>query len=461
MYVSRKDFMLRVSIVFVLFICTIFNEIPFFSYLSFAMFILFMYMLVVRSPFLLLKYPNFIISISGFILGCTLCEFSNVNLFELAEFAHYVGSLPLIITLYIIFLLSLAFLDGLIQDYQSKLPEQNYSHKMKQIWHYASLLSVMIFIVLFLKVARNPAFVMGYDKASYQRLFNLDSGVFKYLGSITPVILTFTIIDYYNGYKKTGMLGMVLYILYYLWIGHKFGAFFKFFTVFVMARYDSIIKMSQKKLTKYICVFVAVILCILPITGLLAINMSGGGILEDYLLWRVTAQGQLWWKTFEVSKETHMNEFHNEIDAIFIDNSVISTQTNANYGMYKIMYLCGKDNYVKMRLQGGSVYTESGYASAYYYFGAAGGVIYAVFFAFLFAITRNAISRAIRRATLIRLVVFIRVFNLLFASMATFSFHSFVKPTSILGWVIIIVGALYDRSVKKNIPELKPNHKSN
>ncbi len=123
MYISRKDLLMRVSIVFVLFVCTIFNKIPFFSYLSFAMFILFMYMLVNRSPFFLLKYPVFVFSISGLVVGCVLCEFTQANLFEISEFGHYVGSLPLIIMLYVIFFLSLAFFDGLAQ---------NYSHKIKK-----------------------------------------------------------------------------------------------------------------------------------------------------------------------------------------------------------------------------------------------------------------------------------------------------------------------------------------
>lgn len=120
--------------------------------------------------------------------------------------------------------------------------------------------------------------------------------------------------------------------------------------------------------------------------------------------------------------------------------------------MYKIMYLCGKDSYVTSRLQGEIVYAESGYASAYYYFGVAGGVMFSVFNAFILAIARNAILRAIRRSTLVRLVVLIRVFNMIIGSMSTFHFHSFLKPTSIIGWVIIIAGALYDRRVQKNIP---------
>ena len=313
----------------------------------------------------------------------------------------------------------------------------------------------MIFIVIFLRVARNPAFLLGYGRQEYDKLFHVNSGVFKYLASITPVIVIFPIIDYYNGHKTTGMLGIVLYFLYYLWVGHKFGAFFVFITTFIMARYDSIIKMSQKKLTKYIYVFVAVMLFIVFIAGSLFINVYGGN-LQDYLFSRIAGQGELWWKTFEVSKETHLDEFHHEVDGIFIDNSVISNMTGANYGMYKIMYLCAKNSLVTSYLKGEVVFAESGYASAYYYFGVAGGVIFAVFNAFILAIARNAISRAFSRGTFVRLVVLIRVYNMIIGSMSTFHFHSFLKPTSILGWIIIIAGALYDRSVKKNIPEMKP-----
>lgn len=139
-----------------------------------------------------------------------------------------------------------------------------------------------------------------------------------------PVIVAFPIIDYYNGYKKTGILGIALYFLYYLWIGHKFGAFFSFVVTFIMARYDSILETSHKKLAKYIYVFLAIMLCIVFTTALLAMNMYGG-VLQDYLWGRVAGQGMLWWRTFELSKETHMNEFHNEIDGIFIDNSVTNS----------------------------------------------------------------------------------------------------------------------------------------
>ena len=119
--VNRKDFVMCICIFLVLFICTLLHDIPFFSYVSLTTFFVFMYMMLIRKPHFMITYFAFVFTSTGLIIGCAICEFSDAFMPEFLDWAHYAGSLPLLIILYVSFFMAIAFFDWI----REKQPNNN------------------------------------------------------------------------------------------------------------------------------------------------------------------------------------------------------------------------------------------------------------------------------------------------------------------------------------------------
>lgn len=457
MRINRKNFMICMCIFVVLFICTLFHEIPFFSYVSLAAFVLFLYTMFTRMTHFMVTYFVFVFLSSGLIVGCALCEFRDAYLPEFGAWGHFVGSLPLLILLYVLLFLAIAFFDGInenrLKNTQNTVIQKNH---YPAVCHYIAVLCVMIMLFLFLRIIRNPAFLMGYSRGEYAEQFGNRSGIFGSLDKSMYIFLAFALLDYMNGYKRTGKIGIVSYFLYYLWSGHKFGTFFNFAVIFIFVFHDRLLKIEKKRLTKFIRTAFVAIFLLLGLTSLLAVNMSSKainwGTMLDFLLMRISSQGGIWYKTFEITDQTHLNEIDDEIQGMI--ERPAHPENYIKYGMYKMMCLCvehkNKVKFINKAIETGYVFTEAACASSYYYLGTAGGIIFIIFHAFAISLTFNLLFASLRRNKVVRIILLLRMYNILRFSLFSLEYVSaYFNLLSNIGYVILIVGFWQDHAANR------------
>ena len=450
MHINRTDLIMRLGILLALIVCNVFNWIPFFSWTAFGLYGLFMFMMTIRRPYFLLKYFFCVFASTAVIVGCTMCEFSGTYLGELWEWSHYVGSLPLLCTQHVIFYLVLMFFDGMskmrmVNISPAHTSVNNFSDQSRtnEYLHYISILCVLVLLVMFLRIARNPAFILQMDRVEYEDQFHVKTGIFLQLANNASILVAFPMLDYFNGHKRTGKVGMTLYILYSLWNGNKFGPFMTFLGTFIIINYEQIQKIDRKKITKYVYVGLFAIMVLVLVAGALAANMWGS-IIDEYLTMRTAQQGQLWWKTYAITDRTHLDEFDDELNGIFKPNDPRSN-VGEMYGEYKNMYLCCNNSlYISWRLKGGTTYTSCGFACAYYYLMIPGVLIWAVFIAFLLSAFTNEILSAVKRRKYIRVVLLMKFLSNTQAMMSTFIFNGFFTPSSIITFLLLIADYCYE-----------------
>ena len=449
--------MICMCIFVVLFICTLFYEIPFFSYVSLATFFLFLYTMFTRMPHFMVTYFVFVITSLGLIVGCALCEFRDAYLPEFGAWGHYVGSLPLLILLYVLLFLAIAFFDGInenrLKNTQNTVIQKNH---YPAVCHYIAVLCVMIMLFLFLRIIRNPAFLMGYSRGEYAEEFGHRSGIFRILDSNTYIFLTFSLLDYINGHKLTGKMGIASYFLYYLWSGHRFGTFFNFAAIFMFVYHDKLLTIDKKRLTRFIRTAFVAIFILLGFTSLLAVNMSdkaiSGSTMIDFLFMRISSQGGIWYKTFEVTDQTHLNEIDDEIKGII--EHPAHPENYIKYGMYKMMCLCvnhkNKVAFINAAIENNYYFTEAGCAGLYYYLGTIGGVIFILFHAFVISLTFNSLFAAVRRNKIVSIVIWVRIYAILRFSLTSLdNLGLYFNLLSIIGYAILIVGFWQDHKANR------------
>ena len=72
MHINRTDLIMRVSILFALIVCNVFNWIPFFSWTALGLYGLFMFMMTIRRPYFPAKV--FLLCVGFYSSDCRLYD---------------------------------------------------------------------------------------------------------------------------------------------------------------------------------------------------------------------------------------------------------------------------------------------------------------------------------------------------------------------------------------------------
>ncbi|HFR3771468.1 TPA: hypothetical protein ACHVGM_001927, partial [Streptococcus suis] len=125
------------------------------------------------------------------IAGIFVIEYlgSGLYLYEIATFAYKADSLSTLIFIETIFIISLRFFDDALEA-------RNEKAEFYPIFSSASILAfkyvlLLIISLMFLKVVRQPFFLLGYDRFAYQRLIlsSTEVTLFNMLIWVLPVSL--------------------------------------------------------------------------------------------------------------------------------------------------------------------------------------------------------------------------------------------------------------------------------
>ena len=309
----------------------------------------------------------------------------------------------------------------------------------------------VLYLSLFVHVLPYSAIKLNIDRMTFSSL-GLDSGIWGYLSKWAQFFIVIPIgcIAYTRKkkFKVFGVITLIIYCLYYLWIGNKFGSFFSLFCVFCMLNFSRF-DLKEKTLKRVFLIVLGVIAVLILVAAWIFTkyqNQSSG--VNTYLQNRLAEQGQLYWRTYEVSGgKYHLSEIGDEIVGQFSGLSRTEDLVGAKHGVYHIMYLCAPKQRVDAFILYGSRYTEAGYASVFYYFGAFGCIILAILFARIIVSLTNMIIISTKNNNLLGMILMVRLYFVTCTALSMFLFSDYFTGTSILTYLWCI----YLRSGGKTI----------
>lgn len=435
---------LRVYLVcgFSLVICCFFSELHIFSFFSLLVFAGFFVYLLKNKSIFILKYGAFVFASFANIVGCALVELlPGVWLPELQTYSYFYGSLPLIIMAWGLFFFVAIFADSKMESYLNVVFPVARKNPIRLL-PYLNFAVFALVLYLFVMALPNPSFGLGIDRFAYSDEFI--TGLWSAADTFIKFLIIIPLLAIRKDCSKVGVVSVALYLIYLLWIGSKFGEFFYVACLAVFVFYDEILKLDRAMLNKVVAGACGVLVFLLVLSGI-AFSLTSSKPVGDFYFERMAQQGQLWWATYDKSKDqVHLEDFKNEISALSVTSSD-NYYIGANHGIYKIMYLNAPSYIVDSKLSTGSRYTEAGFACAFYYGSYLGLFLFAGLMAFVVTIIQNGLIYALVWERLISALIWVRFYFFIRTSLSMFLFSPFFTPASILCIIYLVLSDLVFR----------------
>lgn len=419
-------------------LCSILHSIVVMTYISALTFVTWTIYVVIRKPPFLLKYLYVFFNVFATIAGCFYIEvFPSVWLVELQETGHFVGALPLLVFCNWILLVGLLCFDSKWGcEREGLVTSDNSSHRTIVLTF--AWITLIFSAASFLSILYEPSFISGLDRFAFDSLHS-GNVLLTVASKALPYLIISSFLVIRDGKRALGIISIIFYCLFLFWTGEKFGGFFSLACMLIFVYYDAIIEFAKKATWKLIAM---IICCAIALIGVacFAYSLVSSNSISDFLGYRVAAQGQLWWATYErVDGSYHFDEIKDEVNALGKDGNNVASNVGSNNGIYKIMYFTAPQSIIDAKLARGSRYTSAGFAAAYYYGGVFGSVLFSLFLVFANGLVTNALIRALRGCRLINSVVLFRLFMLVQVFFSTFLFSVLVEPSTLLILIYLFV----------------------
>lgn len=447
---KAKETVIDIICIAIYIICISLSKYRISSIVSIAVFTFYCMHIMEDKGYFYIKYLYIVFVTFAAIVSCAIIEFGSLYLKELRVSAHYYGSLPLFVLSYHILFRTLISFEKVnrakIRLAKFKIVER----KETRIIKYISIFTLLIVLACFVKVLPHPAFLNSLERADYARMYGV-TGILGQLAANIPRLIIFPYILFLSKNKRNKTLAascIFFAVLYYFWTGNKFGVFFQLLYIFLMVFSEYIAARIGKQKLKKIVVKIGIAFAGLIVITLVIQSFTYKGRIWVYFQQRIASQGQLWWRIFGLYNGTpHVSEFWNEIVAAFTAKSDVIDNIGANYGIYKMMYLCLPSSVVDAYLKAGYRYTEAGFASMLYYFGFVGPIIYALLMGGTFGLFINKLCKAINNHDFIRIYIYVR-----FILLATTSFSMFIfKPFFTIAQLVLYLYLIFTHNKKVRI----------
>lgn len=446
--VRKRDFLINIVFGLVFLICSLACKLKLTSYIAVFFFIAYMIYTIVNRKEVFIKYLAFIFMAVAAIFGTVIIELGNhVYLKELQTSGEFVGSLPLLVFSYWLLICIFMTSEGTYRVEINTARMTGIAQSAKTI-NRISFVVFVLFGILFATVAAHPAFLLEVDRFTYASQFQ-NSRLIETLVYIAPLLLIFPILSLIYGNKVLGGAAILLYVLYCLWVGNKFGPFFTLICVFLLVYYRRILDMDKRKLKRIIQIIVIVFTLVLVFAIYFSTSISGYSA-SGYIQQRSAQQGQLWWKTFDLCESPHPEDFIDEINAIGNGKNSISDNVGSNNGVYRIMYMCAPKSLIDFKLSTGSRYTEAGFAIVYYYFGYIGLIAFVIICGIWFSATLNCFIKNLNKGDYIKALIMLRFFILERAFISMFEFKDFLDIVTLASLIYLLVMRNRKISISKN-----------
>lgn len=398
--------------------------------------------LLYSVPQFVLKYFCFVLYAGLNILGCFVIEYSSVNLYELATTSHYAGSLPLLVASRWAIFPALYSFDRRFGYCEGSSDRIESSRKLD----YVSVAVLIITAIAFVSVVDKPAFVLGVDRFEHAKLEG-QSALIRKIASYLNILVIFPLLSIKRGNKHVGYATIAIYLLYLLWVGHKFGGILSVLIFALMVFNDKFQSFETKKLR---IILLSMVVSSIALVGLaVGMEMMTGGkgtSSFEYLGNRLSQQGQLWWRMFdEYDAGPHAEEFVSDVQNQIFAGGDEGVDAGEDCGIYRIMYLSAPEDIIDAKLDRGSLYAEAGYAAALYYGGVAGPFLFSAISCLVIGVVVNTFLMLISKDELIGSLLLARLFTVCRDFVGTFLLTDFISKSSILSYALLLFLACMGR----------------
>lgn len=437
-------------------ICTIISDVPVMSVVALAVFLCQLAWLCFNDLAFTAKYFAFIFAILSNIIGCFAVEFSSIYLSRLNVYADFCGSLPLLITsrwlfIAVIYVCERKTFAGVASR---AICLDKATHRVKLIRErkvrFLALLSYAMFLicfVCFIDALGHSVLVTGANRFQYYE--GLQPAI-RYASRVLEFLVVIPLI-YYRETKNRCALAIVgFYFLYLFSIGTKFGTYFTVLSLSLLVYYRQLVELDGRRAKRLLATLVAVVAAFV-LVAVVAHSFTSDVDSGEYLAERLAGEGELWWRTYDLSAgEQHPELFPAEIDAFLHGSTRISNNVGSHNGIYGIMYLTAPRNTVDSVLSQGWRFTEGGYAAAYYYFGELGTLLFSVVMGLVVFVLQTALIASFYRMKIIRSVALTYLSVLVNTALGMFLFSGFSNPLVIIAILWLLIDSLVNSSLRFN-----------
>ena len=404
--------------------------------------------IIYHNPNFFIRYIMLFFMALGNLIGVFICEHSKIWLTELNIQSGWSGSFPLLLLGWSIFILIVWNLD---KKYLLKRQEKMENFVKFKIGHWNSSLQKIIIcflfivsLILFLQVMLHPAFLEHMDRFRYRSIYiyGASERLSGWLSMGIPILLLGSVNRKYNSVRACSIITLLTYSGYLLFTGEKFGGFFLIIVDYciiysIYGQNVDVMKLRAKFFK--ICCACLVLMLVLVSHMVIVYDTNGGNIILNYLPQRIAQQGQLWWRTYQLDKNNGMriNELHDETETFFQLSD--QSEKKYNHAIYKIMRFTTPNEIVKKKINGGSRYSTSTYASMYYYFKNVGVIAYSIIGGVLFWFLMHRFMIALNRMQIPEIFIFTKFLGIAYGVMAMSEFNLLFQ-FKIVMYIIFILG---------------------
>lgn len=389
------------------------NTLVFFTYLAF------LYFLYSFDTRFILEYLWLVVSASLNLLGNYICDTQEVYLIELGRTTSYMHSFtPLVLVYVILFsVLEIIRLKKGFSFASIKSDEQNRTNNANtKTLKIILLIGIVIVAVLFASVYSTPYFSVGAARLLYAQDYmgQFQRSIKTYLPMFMPIAIMY---GRASKKKLLPIIFFVLTVLFYFWVGDKFGTYF--FAIYIVAvSLDRHIEEKQLKRLSIVFFSLIVLLLLIVFAYRVLLYNENRSLFLEYLMQRLAQQGEVWWSVFakESGSPLKIAEFGEEIKSILpfgnADNFV---------GQWKMMLVASNySSYASYRIEVGNPYTSTTTASIFYYFRWPGIILFYTFCGLFYGRLVQHSVQSVRDYRILETMICIKLFtsfhDLLFAS---------------------------------------------
>lgn len=336
---------------------------------SMLVYISFLLIIFVRDVSFIAEFSWSIVLFSLNILGVYVCEATSMYLNEQGLYTSYCNALTHLIFCYVIFfgIIELRRLQS-HQQYSIKIDKSYTVYNSSHInfnTRLITLVGTVLCAVLFLKVIKKPAFMLGLTRLWYMQ--EVLSGWQNSLKSYLPLFIPAAVNCGKTGNRKLMICFFSLLFLYYFWVGDKFGTFYFAIYVFLLTYFIEYKTKTLRKASIAMVIAVFVLLVVVYVQRKLTLG-NGIDLFIKYLFNRLSNQGGTWYGVFRryCDQKIMISEFSEELLSILPGSSI----DKFSVGQWKMMLVSsGGSSYAQYRIETMNPYTATTTASLYYYFG--------------------------------------------------------------------------------------------
>lgn len=375
----------------------------FFHTLVLFIYIFYLIWLYISHKKFFLIFIFMIIYMASNILGVYVIEINpNMYLNELLKFSSNNNSLFLIIIYHMLFTEVLRYLYK-----KFSFSDIQYDTKNLKLIKLVGIAILLLVVILFVNVIKNPYFLLGVDRFFYEEYY-LNSFIVKINNIVFYLLPITTCLILYSKNKIDLLIGYTtisFFSLYLIWIGHKFSMLL-IIGYFILLGLNFMIndKMINKYLGRFFSI-IAVLLILVLVQSSIVYDRDKDENL-NYLNARLAQQGQLWWAIYgnESKQKTIDKNLNDEVKTFYQIKDNENNRLNA--GMYKVMREVIPENLFLQKIYSKkSRYAYSTPASIYFYFGAIGMLVFSIISAVAYFLIIKTLLNAVVNRQIITMII--------------------------------------------------------